>query len=257
MSEQFDYDPPTHTRRVARPRGPRGPLPTPQVLPAPRGEAKAWIHCPPLPPVALGAQRPQVRIGRSDADITLPHKEVSRRHATIRLDGGAILVEDLGSSNGTYLNHVLLRAPATLQPGDRVGIGPYELRISDRQPLSESNVGEEMDATAVVSSLAGDLAEVSMSELFQDLEFNARSGVLEARHRRSYARLEVEGGVPCAASYEGLSGHEAMLAMLAMRSGHFVFSGSAPKERARLPQRLTAVLLDFARAQDEGGAPAR
>jgi pSer/pThr/pTyr-binding forkhead associated (FHA) protein len=209
-----------------------------------------WVHCPPLGPVGLGASRPQVRVGRVGADITLPHKEVSRRHAVLRVERGVVLVEDLGSSNGTYLNHVLLRAPASLVSGDKVGVGPYELRISSRPPQEGTS---EMETTAIISSLAGDLTVTPMAELFQDLEFHQRSGVLEVRNRRVHGRLEIEGGVPCAATCGDLEGYEALRALLGMRVGHFVFSGRNPTERPRMSLRLVRVMMDHARDEDEGG----
>lgn len=211
--------------------------------------ALVWIDAPPLAPVALGPRRPQLKVGRTNADITLPHKEVSRRHAVIRVEGRTVLVEDLGSSNGTYLNHVLLRAPAELRPGDKLGIGPYELRILDAPPATAAS---DMDATAIISTLSGDLSEVAGVELFQDIEFNQRSGTLEVRSRRSLGIVELREGHPISARFDDLGGREALLAILALRQGHFAFHSGEPKGDP-LPFRLSALLLDYARAQDEQG----
>ena len=270
-----DLDPETQhavgrTRKVRRPgrRRPGGPPPrAPEMVarrldpPHPTGEgpqgergphkpnALVWVDAPPLAPVALGPRRPQLRVGRTHADITLPHKEVSRRHAVIRVEGRTVLVEDLGSSNGTYLNHVLLRAPAEVRPGDKLGIGPYELRILDAPPAAAAS---DMDATAIISTLSGDLSEVGGVELFQDIEFNQRSGTLEVRSRRSLGILELREGHPISARFDDLGGREAMLAVLALRQGHFTFHSGEPKGDP-LPFRLSALLLDYARAQDEQG----
>lgn len=48
---------------------------------------------------------------------------VSQLHARIHADGTQVWVEDLGSTNGTYVNGTRLHAPATLHPGDRVTVG--------------------------------------------------------------------------------------------------------------------------------------
>ena len=57
-------------------------------------------------------------IGRTPpADLVIPHPEVSRRHARITLQQGRYMVEDLGSSNGTYVNGQPVRAPQVLSDG--------------------------------------------------------------------------------------------------------------------------------------------
>lgn len=69
----------------------------------------------------------EMLIGRdpSLASICLSHVQVSRTHARIKsLDGRAILT-DLNSANGTFVNGRRLVMPAVVQPGDRIGIGPY------------------------------------------------------------------------------------------------------------------------------------
>jgi predicted component of type VI protein secretion system len=70
-------------------------------------------------------------IGRSqDAQVVLADDQVSRKHARVSPHGAQAVVEDLGSSNGTWLNGNELHMPATLAPGDelRVGVTVLELR---------------------------------------------------------------------------------------------------------------------------------
>jgi hypothetical protein len=63
-------------------------------------------------------------MGRGDqAEIRLEDPFASSRHARIERQGGAVVLEDLGSTNGTYLNEELLRGPQPLHPGDRIRIG--------------------------------------------------------------------------------------------------------------------------------------
>jgi len=45
-----------------------------------------------------------VAIGRQDADLVLQDPEVSRRHALLRRSGKTVVVEDLDSTNGTFVN---------------------------------------------------------------------------------------------------------------------------------------------------------
>ncbi len=62
-------------------------------------------------------------IGRGDVEIVLEDTFASSRHARVDRQGGAVVLEDLGSTNGTYLNDELLRGPAPLHQGDRIRIG--------------------------------------------------------------------------------------------------------------------------------------
>ena len=62
-------------------------------------------------------------LGRGDVEIVLEDPFASSRHARIDRQGGAMVIEDLGSTNGTYLNEELLRGPQPLHPGDRIRIG--------------------------------------------------------------------------------------------------------------------------------------
>ncbi len=62
-------------------------------------------------------------LGRGDVEIPLEDPFASGRHARIEPQGGVMVLEDLGSTNGTYLNEELLRGPQPLHPGDRIRIG--------------------------------------------------------------------------------------------------------------------------------------
>ena len=63
-------------------------------------------------------------LGRGDeADIVLEDSFASSQHARLVPHGDVIVLEDLGSTNGTYLNEEPLRGPQPLHPGDRVRIG--------------------------------------------------------------------------------------------------------------------------------------
>jgi len=66
-------------------------------------------------------------LGRGDrAEIRLEDPFASARHARIYEQGNILVVEDLGSTNGTYLNEELLETPRPLHPGDRLRIGDSE-----------------------------------------------------------------------------------------------------------------------------------
>jgi hypothetical protein len=66
-------------------------------------------------------------LGRGDqADIVLEDSFASSRHARLVPHGDVMVLEDLGSTNGTYLNGEPLRGPQPLHVGDRIRIGDSE-----------------------------------------------------------------------------------------------------------------------------------
>jgi hypothetical protein len=71
-------------------------------------------------------------LGRGDiAEIRLDDPFASSRHAQLILQAGVVVLEDLGSTNGTYLNEELLQGPAPLHNGDRVRIGDSEFTYEE------------------------------------------------------------------------------------------------------------------------------
>jgi pSer/pThr/pTyr-binding forkhead associated (FHA) protein len=72
-------------------------------------------------------------LGRGEqAEIRLEDPFASSRHARLIRQGAVIVIEDMGSTNGTYLNEELLSGPQPLHPGDRVRIGDSEFTYMDR-----------------------------------------------------------------------------------------------------------------------------
>lgn len=63
-------------------------------------------------------------IGRSaECDVRLEDNFLSSRHARIANDGGDLSIEDLGSTNGTYVNQELVKGRVHLERGDIVQVG--------------------------------------------------------------------------------------------------------------------------------------
>lgn len=65
-------------------------------------------------------------LGRGDVEIQVDDPFASARHARISRQGHVLVIEDLGSTNGTYLNEEPLSGPQPLHPGDRIRIGDSE-----------------------------------------------------------------------------------------------------------------------------------
>lgn len=67
-------------------------------------------------------------IGRA-GQLAVPDARVSRQHARIIRDGENFILEDLGSSNGTYLNDQRIQGTVPLSHGDRIRVGSFKMRF--------------------------------------------------------------------------------------------------------------------------------
>lgn len=78
--------------------------------------------------IALG-QGQELTFGRvGDVDVVLAEDMVSRRHARVVYEGGRVSIEDLGSTNGTFVNGEKIQQE-TLKEGDRILIGTNILKL--------------------------------------------------------------------------------------------------------------------------------
>lgn len=108
-------NPPPPPRRVRRPRG------VPRVLSIVQG-AQTGESAELAPGLVL--------IGRgADCQLILDDDYVSTRHARVVAADGGIYVEDLGSTNGTYVNGSRITAPTTISTSDTVRIGKTILKL--------------------------------------------------------------------------------------------------------------------------------
>jgi WD40 repeat protein len=81
-------------------------------------------------------------IGRDPgADFVLEDREVSRRHVQLTPTGDYVTVEDLGSANGTFINHNELHGPARLDAGDELLAGVSVMQLRDSQQVQAGQSG--------------------------------------------------------------------------------------------------------------------
>lgn len=99
-------------------------------------------------------------IGRSvTVDVVLESPIVAPHHARVVTRGSSIVIVDLGSANGTFVNHVRLAAPCALVPGDRVVIGDHALDLHDADvPVRTFAPRDPVEAELLARVAAGDLA---------------------------------------------------------------------------------------------------
>ena len=77
----------------------------------------------------------KIIVGRSpECHIRLASAEISKQHCLLRSGPQGISVTDLGSRNGTFVNDQPITQETPLKPGDRLRIGPMELRVPARKP---------------------------------------------------------------------------------------------------------------------------
>jgi predicted component of type VI protein secretion system len=87
---------------------------------------------------------PDAVIGREGVEIVLADPEVSRRHAAIRVQGDSVSIEDLGSTNGTFVNDRRIQGTVALNDGDTVRFGNtvWRLRVSAEVDAGATRIGQ-------------------------------------------------------------------------------------------------------------------
>lgn len=98
----------------------------------------------------------KVIIGRSpDCDIAIDNTAISRQHASIEYKNGEYYLNDLGSSNGTFLNGDKIDELAALTPGDNIGVAKFTLAFQETpQAEVQKLMGgiNDLEATVVVDA---------------------------------------------------------------------------------------------------------
>ena len=90
----------------------------------------------------------EVVIGREDGDLTIDDQDVSRRHAVIRPNEGRLEVEDLGSTNGTFVDGNRIEEPTMLGGGAEIQLGATVIVVEGVLPAGrEGAVGAAAGAT--------------------------------------------------------------------------------------------------------------
>lgn len=97
----------------------------------------------PNPGMTFPLEQEEILLGRDLAnDITIGDPEVSRRHARFFMRDDNIFVEDLGSTNGTFLNGERISSPKQLRVGDVITLGENVVLVFEKLSV-------DLDATTV------------------------------------------------------------------------------------------------------------
>lgn len=143
----------------------------------------------------------EIVVGRSsELDMVLVEDMVSRRHAKITLTDDQIVIQDLGSTNGTFVNGEKIKR-ARLHEGDRVLIGTSIIKLVASEvgatpDPSRSNL-EDVAAgrrSSQVRTVSGSIAEIPLPDLMQLFSASKKSGVLVVRTEREVGKIFFDGG---------------------------------------------------------------
>ncbi len=102
----------------------------------------------PTPGVVFPLEGEQLTIGRDSSNaVAVNDAEVSRKHARLTFQGGKYVIDDLGSTNGTFVNGQRLAGPVVLKAGDVVSLGEQIVLMFDA-------INADAGATVAVSRKA-------------------------------------------------------------------------------------------------------
>jgi pSer/pThr/pTyr-binding forkhead associated (FHA) protein len=211
----------------------------------------------PLPPNS------EIVVGRSsDLDMVLVEDMVSRRHAKITMNGDTVTIQDLGSTNGTFVNGERIERMA-LTDGDRVLIGTSIIKLvtTDGPAAAPSMPKKRLEEVAAgrrtnqVRSMSGAIDEVPLPDLLQLFGSSRKTGVLVIKTDTDVGKVFLERGAIVFANIndsELLAPEKSVHRILAWRHGTFYME---PAEQIDLVTRIDlsteAALMEGMRILDE------
>lgn len=204
----------------------------------------------------------EVGIGRAqELDICLVEDMVSRHHAKLEIQAGQVILTDLGSTNGTFVNGERVQK-CEVENDDRMLFGTSILRLVDTAlgpNTAAPEPAQSQQATVVVATdaMSGELSDVSLDDLLQLLGGNSRTGVLTVHNGDMVATVSLNKGRVYGISANNLP-HMAPIKvlsrMLRWQQGQFGFSdGGAHADGAQASDlgRADEALMEAARQNDE------
>jgi len=206
----------------------------------------------------------EIIIGRSsDLDMVLVEDMVSRKHAKITTDDHVVTIQDLGSTNGTFVNGEKVRK-AELKDGDRILIGTSIIKMvyvegdATSNNISETEARSKMAVAAnkrtTPNSMAGSIEEIPLPDLLQLLSTSRKSGVLVVRMDNTTGRLFMRKGQIYFANLDNsIAGpRKAIMRMLSWTQGSFELE---PPDESPQPEEMDesteALLMEGMRQLDE------
>src|ERR1700733_4707151 len=208
------------------------------------------------------AAEKQILIGRSsDLDMVLVEDMVSRKHARIGMQGDQIWIEDLGSTNGTFVNGEKIKR-ARLKEGDRVLIGTSILKlIAGDAPRDGMDAKRELENVAQARrtnqqrTMSGSIDEVPLPDLLQLFGTSKKSGVLVIRTEDDVGRIYLKKGSIAFAIINDLDDVQPLKSLYRMLTWQKGLFDLDPPDEREFPNEMHAsvqeILMDGMRQLDE------
>jgi hypothetical protein len=202
----------------------------------------------------------EIVVGRSsELDMVLVEDMVSRRHAKIIVTDDQIFIQDLGSTNGTFVNGEKIKR-AKLGEGDRILIGTSIIKLVAADPSSTAASPQKMEAQVrgrptQARTMSGSINEVPLPDLMQLFSTSKKSGVLVIRTDDAEGKVFLEKGSIVFASVndqEEVPPLKSLIRILTWEHGTFDME---PHEERNFPKRLEmsteGILMEGFRQIDE------
>jgi pSer/pThr/pTyr-binding forkhead associated (FHA) protein len=204
-------------------------------------------------------------VGRSsDLDMVLVEDMVSRKHARITMQQDQIWIEDLGSTNGSFVNGEKIKR-ARLKEGDRVLIGTSILKViagegAQRADSTDAKANLENVAaarrTTQARTMSGSIEEVPLPDLLQLFGTSKKSGVLVIRTESDdVGKIFMRKGVIYYASINDLEDVPPMKSIFRMLTWQKGLFDLDPPDERELPNEINVsvqeVLMEGMRQLDE------
>ena len=207
----------------------------------------------------------EIIVGRSsDLDMVLVEDMVSRKHAKITATGEQIVIQDMGSTNGTFVNGEKIKK-ARLKEGDRILIGTSIIKlvaVDNSQVVSEEaarqrleQTGQRRNMSTAGKPMSGSIDEIPLPDLLQLLSTSRKSGVLSVRGEGGHGRIYLRKGQIYYSTIDDsydLSPRKAAFRLLTWMTGTFELE--PPDEKSVLEEiqdSTEALLMEGMRQLDE------
>lgn len=185
----------------------------------------------------------EIVIGRGgELDIVLVEDMVSRKHAKITTQQGKIVIQDLGSTNGTFVNGEKIKR-ARLKEGDRVLIGTsiLKLMVADEGSnvgATKEELNAELDAIGrrqahKADVTSGQIEDLPLPDMLTLLSTGKKTGVLEVKNDEHNGRVYLKGGRIFYAILDDndeLGPLKALFRMIALESGTYNLGPATAEE---------------------------
>ncbi len=208
----------------------------------------------------------EIIIGRSsDLDMVLVEDMVSRRHAKISSTDSEVYIQDMGSTNGTFVNGEKIAGRALLQEGDRILVGTSIIKVvavdnatastTEAEARRKLEAGAQQRQATQGRPMSGVIEEIPLPDLLQLLSTSRKSGVLSINNGVSLGKIYLRKGSIYFATINddfAVSPQKAIYRMLTWATGTFELEpGGEMQVMDEIQESTEGLLMEGVRQLDE------